>query len=133
MNYFAYSNNLSRKIMAEKCPGNKPRFTVVLPNYKLIFAGYSRLHQGGTASIVPYKGQKVAGAVYEISDLEFKKLDNYEEYPLNYDHLKVTVWTDAGDPVEAITYIRKIQSPEAKPSPAYLNAIRQGYKDWQIE
>jgi hypothetical protein len=47
--------------------------------------------------------------------------------------LKVTVWTDSGEPVEAMTYIRKVQTPESRPSAAYLNMIRKGYQDWGID
>jgi gamma-glutamylcyclotransferase (GGCT)/AIG2-like uncharacterized protein YtfP len=133
MHYFAYASNLSRKQMAERTPGSKPKFSAVLPNYRLIFVGWSRQWKGGVASIKPFKGDKVKGAVYEISENDLKKLDKYEDYPTTYNHLNVMVWTDDGDPMEAITYIKNEQSPEAKPSPEYLAVIRQGYHDWEIE
>lgn len=133
MNYFAYGSNLSKKQMSARCPESKPKISVTLPNYKLIFAGYSRDRKGGTASIKPFKGQRVNGAIYEITEKDLKKLDTFENYPLIYDRIRVTAWTDTGDPVEAITYIKKDQSPESKPSPEYLASIMQGYRDWQIE
>ncbi len=133
MHYFAYGSNLNMKQMNERVPGNKPKFTAVLPNYKLFFVGYSRNWKGGVASIKPFKGQKVEGAVYEITEDQFKKLDRFEDYGFSYDHLKVTVWTDSDEQVEAITYIKKEQSPETQPSTEYLSVIRQGYRDWGIE
>ena len=133
MYYFAYGPNLSHKQMAERCPGCKPMFPATLPNYKLIFTDWSRQWKGGTASVKPLKGEKVMGAVYEISEMNLKQLDKNEGYPTSYNHLKVTVWTDDGDPVEAITYIKTEQSQESKPSPEYLKYIAQGYKDWEIE
>ena len=133
MHYFAYASNLNKKQMAERCPDCKPKFTAVLPNYKLIFTGWSRLWKGGTASIKPFKGDKVSGAVYELSETDLKRLDKYEDYPSICIHLNVTVWTDTGDPVEAVTYIKREQSQETKPSPTYLAAIQQGYREWQIE
>ena len=133
MYYFAYASNLSRKQMAERAPGSKPRFNAVLPNYRLIFVGWSRQWKGGVASIKPFKGEKTKGAVYEITDSDLKKLDRYEDYPTTYNHFNVIVWTDDGDPVEAVTYIKNEQSPEAKPSSDYLVVIRQGYRDWEIE
>jgi gamma-glutamylcyclotransferase len=133
MNYFAYGSNLSKKQMNERVPGNKPKFTAVLPNHKLLFAGYSRQWKGGTASVKPFRGQRVEGAVYDITEDQFKKLDRFEDYPMTYDHLKVTVWTDSDQQIEAVTYIKKEQSPETKPSAEYLAAIRQGYRDWDIE
>jgi gamma-glutamylcyclotransferase (GGCT)/AIG2-like uncharacterized protein YtfP len=133
MIYFAYGPNLNRKHMAEKCPGSKPLYSVTLPNYKLIFTDWSREWRGGVASIKPVKGDKVTGAIYEITDIDLNKLDRYKGYPVRYNRLKVTVWTDDGDPVEAITYIKTEQSQETKPSPEYLKIISQGYKDWDIE
>jgi gamma-glutamylcyclotransferase len=133
MYYFAYGPNINRRQMAEKCPGSKPLFPVTLPNYKLIFTDWSRQWKGGIASIRPVKGEKVMGAVYEITDVDLKKLDRYEGYPVSYNRFKVTVWTEDGDPVEAITYIRTEQSQETKPSTEYLKIITQGYRDWDIE
>jgi gamma-glutamylcyclotransferase (GGCT)/AIG2-like uncharacterized protein YtfP len=75
----------------------------------------------------------VVGAVYEISENDLRKLDRFEDYPTTYNRLNVIVWTDEGDSMEAVTYIKKEQSPETKPSPEYLAAIRQGYRDWDIE
>ncbi len=133
MNYFAYASNLSQKQMAGRCPDSRPKFTATLPNYRLIFTGWSRQWKGGAASIKPFRGERVAGAVYEISETDFKRLDRYEDYPNTYDHLNVTVWTEDGEPVEAVTYIKREQSQETKPSPEYLSLIQQGYRDWQID
>ena len=133
MYYFAYASNLSRKQMAERRPGSKPRFPATLPNYKLIFTGWSRELKGGKATIRPVKSEKVMGAIYEITDMNLKQLDKYEGYPANYNRFKVTVWTEDGDPVEAITYIKTEQSQETRPSPEYLKIITQGYKDWDID
>jgi gamma-glutamylcyclotransferase len=133
MNYFAYGANLSKKRMANIAPGSKPKFSAALPNHKLIFTGYSRTSKGGTASIKPIRGQRVSGAIYEVTDADLRKLDRDEEYPAITNRLNIIVWTDANDYVEAITYIKKEQSTETKPSADYLNIIREGYRDWQIE
>jgi len=132
LNYFAYASNLNRKQMSERCPGSKPRFVATLPNYKLIFAGWSRTWRGGVASIKRFKGEKVVGAVYEIFEKELRQLDRYEGHPDIYNRIKVLVFTEDGEAVEAVTYIMRDQSQESQPSEAYLTTIRQGYKDWQI-
>jgi len=133
MYYFAYASNLNRKQMSQCCPDSKPKFIATLPNFKIIFTGWTRQRRGGTASIKPVKGEKVIGGVYEITEADLKKLDKSEDCPATYKRLNVTVWTDGGDPIEAVTYIKaEQQSQEAKPSPEYLAVIQQGYKDWQI-
>lgn len=132
MYYFAYASNLNKKQMAERCPDSKPRFTATLPNYKLVFAGWSRQWRGGVASIKPLRGERVRGAIYEITDQCLRRLDRYEGYPHNYNHLKVTVFGEDDEPVEAVTYIKSGQLEETQPSKEYLAVIQQGYRDWRL-
>jgi len=132
MYYFAYASNLSRKQMTERCSDNQPRFRAVLPNYKLIFTGWSREWGGGVASVKPSRGGKVPGAVYEISEECLRILDKYEGYPSIYNRRNIMVFTDLGDAIEATIYIKLDQSKETQPSLKYLTTIKQGYKDWEI-
>ena len=133
MDYFAYASNLSKQQMLKRCPEAKPKFSAILPNYKLIFSGWSREWHGGTASIQPFRGSKVVGAIYEISEKDLQKLDRFEDYPNTYDHINVMVFNEDDVAVKAITYIKRRQSDESKPSPEYLAVIRKGYKDWELE
>jgi len=132
MYYFAYASNLNRKQMSERCPDTQPTSRAVLPNYKLIFAGWSRKWRGATASIKPFQGEKVAGAVYEISERCLQILDRHEDCPAVYAHLNVLVITEDGEAIRAVTYIKKQQSEETQPSREYLAVIQQGYRDWEI-
>ena len=132
MDYFAYASNLNRKQMKERCPNSNPKFKAVLPNYKLIFSGWSRQSRGGKASIKPFQGDKVNGAVYEISEREMRILDRIKGYPGGYDHLNVLVITEDGEAIKALTYIMRRQSEELPPSREYLAIIQQGYRDWGI-
>lgn len=132
MFYFAYGSNLSRKQMKERCPDAKPKVSATLYHYRLIFCGWSRTWRGGTASIKGHRGQRVFGGVYEISDACQRKLDRYEGYPATYDRINIIVNTDAGEAIEAFTYIKKQQAEETKPSPEYLKTLKQLYIDWGI-
>ncbi len=132
MYYFAYGSNLNRKQMLEHCPESKPKFIATLSNYQLVFVGWSRQWRGGVASIRPFRGGKILGAVYEVSDRDLRQLDNYEGYPRDYNRLNVMVFNEDGEPIQAITYIKAGQAEETKPSPQYLSIIQQGYKDWGI-
>ena len=132
MYYFAYGSNLNRKQILERCPDSKPEFIATLPNYKLVFAGWSRQWRGGVASIRPFRGEKVLGAIYEISDRDLSRLDSYEGYPRNVNRLNVTVFNEDDEPIQAITYIKAGQSEETQPSPEYVSIIQGGYRDWGI-
>ena len=132
MYYFAYGLNLNRKQMLERCPDSKPKFTANLPNYKLVFVGWSRQWRGGVASIKPFKGERVFGAIYEVSDRDLRRLDKYEGYPNVYNRLNVRVFSEGGELIEAITYIKAGQAEETQPSSEYLSLIQQRYGDWGI-
>ena len=132
MYYFAYGPNLNRKQMLERCPDSKPLFLATLRNYKLVFVGWSRQWRGGVVSIKSFRGERVLGAIYEISERDLRRLDKYEGYPGNYNRMKVTVFNEDGEPIEAITYIKSGQLEETPPSKEYLAVIQQGYRDWGI-
>ena len=132
MYYFAYASNLNRKQMRERCPDSKPVFLATLRNYMLVFAGWSRQWRGGTASIKSFRGERVIGAVYEVSERDLRRLDRYEGCPGNYNRLKVRVFDEDGGSVEAVTYIKSGQLEETPPSKEYLAVIQQGYRDWGI-
>ena len=132
MYYFAYGSNLNKKQMLERCPDSKLEFTAILPNYKLVFVGWSRQWRGGVVSIRPFRGEKVLGAIYEVSDRDLRRLDSYEGCPGNYNRLNVTVFKEDGEPIQAMTYIKAGQSEETRPSPEYVSVIQQGYRDWGI-
>ena len=132
MYYFAYGSNLNRKQMLEHCPDSKPGFLATLHNYKLVFVGWSRQWRGGVASIKPFRGERVIGVIYKISEGDLRRLDKYEGSPSNYNRLKVTAFNEGGEAVEATTYIKSGQLEETLPSKEYLAMMQLGYRDWGI-
>ena len=130
MFYFAYGSNLSKKQMQERCPGFKPLYRATLPNYKLVFTGWSRQWWGGVATIKASRGDKVKGAVYEGSDKDLQLLDRYEGYPGNYNRMNVIIFDEDGKAIPAVTYIKAGQIEESEPSKDYALIIKQGYIDW---
>lgn len=132
MYYFAYASNLNKKQMLERAPDSKPMFVATLPNYKLMFAGWSRRWHGGYATIALSRGDKVLGAIYEVSERDMRRLDTYEDCPMSYNRLNVTVFDEDNNPVEAVTYIRAGRMEETQPSKEYLAVIQQGYRNWAL-
>jgi gamma-glutamylcyclotransferase len=127
--YFAYASNLNKQQMLERCPDSQPKFIATLPNYKLVFTGWSREWRGGKASIMSYRGVKVRGAIYEVTDTCLRQLDKHE---VGYSRLNVTVFDEDNQPIPAITYIKSGQLEESSPSKEYAAVIWQGYQDWGL-
>ncbi len=132
MYYFAYGTDLNKKVMKERCPDAVSKQTAVLPNYKVVFVGWSRQLHGGTVSIKFSRGDKVRGGLYEMSDRDLRRLDQLEGYPNLSQKLTVTVFDRDDEPIQAITYMKAGQSEETKPAPDYLAVIQQGYRDWHL-
>ncbi len=98
-----------------------------LPNYKLVFTGWSRTWHGGVATIKPFRGEKVHGAIYEVSEACLRQLDKCE---VGYTRFNVIVFDEDNQPVSAVTYVKSGQLEESLPSKEYAAIIRQGYRDW---
>lgn len=125
--YYAYASNLNRKQMQERSPESRPKFTATLPNYKLVFSGWSRKWHGGTATVKPFRGEKVRGAIYEVTEACMKQLEKYE---VGYARMNVTVFDEDNQPHQAVTFIKTGRLEESLPSKEYAAVIKQGYRDW---
>ena len=115
--------------MSERCPDSKPKFVATLPNYRLVFTGWSRRWRGGVAGIKRFSGERVVGAIYEVTEGCLRRLDKYEA---GYGRMKVTVFDEDGGATEALTYIKAGHLEETKPAKEYVAVIQQGYRDWGI-
>ena len=129
MYYFAYAADLNKKQMQERCPGCKAMFTATLPNYKLVFAGWSRQWHGGTATVMGFRGDKVRGAIYDITEISLRQL---EKINTGYSRLNVTVFDEDNEPHQAVALVRSGKLDEAMPSREYGEIIKQGYLDWGL-
>lgn len=129
MYYFAYGSNLSKKQMQERCPGSKPVTVATLPNYKLVFTGWSRKWMGGVATVRHSRGDKVRGGLYEVTEACLRQLDKHEA---GYSRMSITVFDEDSDAREAVTYVKSGQIEETSPSQKYGETIRQGYMDWGL-
>ena len=118
--------------MAGCCSGAIPRFSAVLPNYQLVFAGWSRQWRGSTATVRRSGREKTLGGVYEISEQDLSKLDRIEGVPAESERIRVTVFRDTGESLEAWTHLSKNQSQPGKPSSGYLEKIKKAYLEWGL-
>jgi gamma-glutamylcyclotransferase len=129
LDYFAYASNLNKKLMRERCPDSTPKFIATLPNYKLVFTGWSREWRGGKATIISSRGDKVRGAIYDVTEACMKRLDRSEA---GYTRMNVTVFDEDNEAIQAVTYIKSGRLDNSLPSKEYASVIQQGYKDWHL-
>ena len=121
MFYFAYGSNLHHFQMKKRCKDSIFLKKINLKDFRLTFRNMY-------ADIEPKKNLFVSGALFEISKIDEKKLDKYEDYPIIY---KKYYFTYYGERV--MTYIMTKKTPFTYPTERYLNIIKCGYKDCNLD
>ena len=123
MMYFAYGSNLNHFQMKRRCKDSVFLKKINLKDFKLTFRSKYR-----AADIEPKKNSIVPGALCEISKNDEKKLDVYEDYPTLY---KKYYFTYYGKKV--MTYTMTKKTLFLFPTERYLNIIKRGYKDCDLD
>ena len=123
MLYFAYGSNLNHFKMKIICKDSVFLKKYELKNYKLNFRSKYR-----AADIEKKKNSIVPGALFEISKSDEKKLDVYEDFPVLYKKLYFKYYNK-----KVMTYIMSKKTQFRYPTERYLNIIKQGYKDCNLD
>ena len=123
MLYFAYGSNLHHSQMKRRCKDSIFLKKINLKDFKLTFRSNYR-----AADIEPKKNSVVPGALFEISKSDEKKLDVYEDYPILY---KKYYFSYYGKKV--MTYTMTKKTSFTFPTDRYLNIVKRGYKDCDLD
>jgi len=121
MLYFAYGSNLHHLQMKRRCKDSIFLKKINLKNFRLTFRNMY-------ADIERKKNSIVQGALFEISKIDEKKLDIYEDYPIVY---KKYYFTHYGKKI--MTYTMTKKTLFTYPPDRYLNIIMRGYKDCDLD
>lgn len=124
ISYFAYGSNLDPEQMQRRCPGHRVVGAGFLRGHRLRFQGEGVDWGGAVATIVPDASETVWGVIFELSEDDLRRLDEYEG-PELYDRRDFDVRLADGGAVRATAYVMR-RRPEGKPSKMYLNAITRG-------
>lgn len=122
--YLAYGSNLNLTQMHMRCSNAVLLGTTILKGYRLVFKGENH----GYLTIEKCINKSVPLGIFEISDMDEKKLDIYEGYPIFYDkqYFKIKI---NGEKVNAIIYVMNKEFDYALPTKEYLARCVVGYYD----
>ena len=109
--------------MRRRCKDSIFLKKIVLKKFKLTFRSKYK-----TADIEQKKNSFVPGALFEISKSDEKKLDLYEDFPTLY---KKYYFKYYGKKV--MTYTMTEKTLFSFPSERYLNIIKRGYRDCNLD
>jgi gamma-glutamylcyclotransferase (GGCT)/AIG2-like uncharacterized protein YtfP len=128
MLYFAYGSNLNLPQMQRRCAGYVIVGRATLNDHTLVFPRRYSSWNGGVAGIQPSPGEKVEGAVYDLTETHMASLDRYEGVAdHHYERRNVTVQFPDGRREQVITYFALPQPGEPfKPSKKYMTTIIDG-------
>ena len=121
MLYFAYGSNLNHLQMKKRCKDSIFLKKINFKDFRLTFRNMY-------ADIEFKKNLIITGGLFEISKSDEKKLDMYEDYPIVY---KKYYFTYYGKKV--MTYSMTKKTNFTFPSERYLNIIKKGYKDCDLD
>ena len=123
MLYFAYGSNLNHFQMKRRCKDSVYIKKINLKNFKLTFRSKYR-----AADIEIKKNSIVPGGLFEISKSDERKLDIYEDYPKLYKKYYFFYYNR-----KVMTYTMVNKTSFRYPTERYLNIIRRGYKDCNLD
>ncbi len=123
MLYFAYGSNLNHFQMKRRCKDSVFLKKFELRGYKLNFRSNYR-----AADIEKKKNSIVPGGLFEISKSDEKKLDIYEDFPILYKKIYFYYYNK-----KVMTYFMNNKTEFRYPTERYLNVIKQGYKDCDLD
>lgn len=128
MKYFAYGSNMKLTQMKLRCPEVNRIGNGRLIGYQICFPRRSSSRQGkGVASICEKASAEVEGVVFELTNSDLNRLDEYEGVPKNYTRKSVMVRMNDGEEIVAETYVANImEGAPFKPSKAYMSTIIEG-------
>ena len=123
MLYFAYGSNLHHFQMKRRCKDSVFLKKIKLKDFRLTFRSKYR-----AADIEPKKNAIVPGGLFEISKSDEKKLDIYEDYPVLYKKYYFFY-----NKKKVMTYTMVKKSLFMYPTERYLNIVKKGYKDSNLD
>ena len=123
MLYFAYGSNLNHIQMKRRCKDSVYLKNINLKDFSLTFRSKYR-----AADIEYKKGSKVPGGLFEISKNDEKKLDVYEDFPILYKKFYFSYQKK-----QIMTYTMVKKTLFRFPTERYLNVVKQGYLDCNLD
>jgi gamma-glutamylcyclotransferase (GGCT)/AIG2-like uncharacterized protein YtfP len=109
--------------MKRRCKDSVFLKKINLKNFRLTFRSKYR-----AADIEPKKNSLVPGGLFDISKSDEKKLDVYEDFPNLY---KKYYFFYYGKKIMTYTMVKKTEF--RFPTERYLNVVKNGYKDCDLD
>ncbi|MDR9440755.1 MAG: gamma-glutamylcyclotransferase family protein [Halomonas sp.] len=126
--YFAYGSNMNPDRVTARIGPTRRVLAGVLHDHALRFDKASRVAGIAHANVVPWQGERVEGALFELEHPgQIRQMDPFEGYPREYDRHRLSVVTREGT-IEAWVYIAApgTTAEALRPAREYLEHLLAG-------
>jgi AIG2-like family len=125
MLHFAYGSNMSRALMAKRCPHARPLGVAMLRGWRFVIT------TDAVGSIAPRAGGVVHGVLWQLSLRDLAAINAYESLDSGlYVRWMVTVQQGTRR-CRALTYIARWRG-EGSPRPAYIHLVAEAAREWGL-
>ena len=125
MLHFAYGSNMSRALMAARCPGAAALSTATLRGWRFAICG------AGYGSIEPRRGAVVHGVLWRLDLHDMAAIDAYESLASGLYIRRVLPVRRRGGLTPAWVYIAG-RCGEGRPRPSYIHLVVEAARDWGL-
>ncbi|GJL62603.1 MAG: hypothetical protein NPIRA04_12570 [Nitrospirales bacterium] len=133
MKFFVYADNLNPVQLKRRAPEHKWLYHAYLPDHTIQFSRWSSQWRCGLATIMPSQGERVWGAVFDITEEDLTELDKFEgDLPEGaFRHLEVNVVKEDEQKELVITHFA-LAIGKFKAKEHYLDWILTGVRHWKL-
>jgi cation transport regulator ChaC len=125
MLHFAYGSNMSRPMMAARCPGALALGAAVLDGWRFAIG------VGGHGSVEPRRGGAVHGVLWRLTARDLAVINAYEGVDTGVYVRRTLPVRHHGRLHPALVYIVR-QRGRGTPRPAYIQLIVAAARDWNL-
>jgi cation transport regulator ChaC len=123
--HFAYGSNMSRPLMAVRCPQARALGLATLSGWRFI------INSDGLASLVPQKGGRVHGVLWQLSARDVAAINAYEDLASGL-YVSRLLPVQVGERhANALVYLARRRG-KGIPRPAYLQLVIEAALDWNL-
>ena len=125
MLYFAYGSNMSRSLMAARCPQARAVGPAALDGFAFIVTA------DGYASVVPRPSAVVPGVLWRIGPRDLAALNAYEGVAQGLYRIRVLPVRCGRSLRSALVYVGRSAVP-GRPRPGYMTMVLAAAREWGL-
>lgn len=123
--HFAYGSNMSRTLMAMRCPGATALGTVSLAGWRFV------VNPDGVGSIEPRSGALLRGVLWQVGLRDLAAINAYEGIDSGLYLRRVLPVRGDGRLWPALVYIAR-RSGEGTARPGYISLVVEAAREWNL-